>query len=96
MIRFVVVVVVALLFLDYTAAAAQSVYGQRLVGTDNMVLPVASRLLSSDSHMHVNRGSVLAWDINAPKGSPIYPVAPGVVAYAGCLASAIKLAPRIY
>ena len=65
-------------------AEAQSPYGRRLVGRGGLALPVASRLLSSDAHMHVGRGSVLAWDINAPLGSPIFPIAPGTVIYAGC------------
>lgn len=73
-----------LIILSSTPVSSQSVYGQRLVGRNNFVLPVASRLLSSDSVMHERRGSVLAWDINAPKHSPIYPIAAGMVIYAGC------------
>lgn len=65
-------------------AGAQSPYGRRLVGRNGLALPVASRLLSSDAHMHVGRGSVLAWDLNAPLGSPIFPIAPGTVIYSGC------------
>lgn len=64
-------------------AIAQT-YGQRLQGANGWLLPVASRLLGSTSQDHLNRGSVLAWDISASVGSPIFPIAAGKVEYAGC------------
>lgn len=47
-------------------------------------LPTLSRILSSDEKDHTDRGSVYAWDISAPYGTPIHPISPGVVKYAGC------------
>lgn len=68
-----------------SAAIAQADYGQRVPSRDNRWLtPVASRLLSSDEHMHKRRGSVDAWDISAPLGSAIYPMGPGRVTVANC------------
>lgn len=67
-----------------TSANAQAVYGQRLQGQGGWLLPVASRLLCSDSAMHVRRNSIPSWDICAPNGSAIYAAAPGRVIYAGC------------
>ncbi len=76
---------VVLMMLLPTAAIAQSDYGQRVPSRDNRWLtPVASRLLSSDEHMHLRRGSVDAWDISAPLGSPIYSMGPGRVIVANC------------
>ena len=63
-----------------TTVQAQS----RLQGRNGWLLPVACNTLSSDEHMHLRRGSVNAWDITCPKGSPIYPMAPAKVMYAGC------------
>lgn len=66
-------------------ANAQTLYGERLPSRDGRwLLPVASRLLSSDTHAHTRRGSIPSWDINAPSGSPVYASAPGRVIYAGC------------
>lgn len=74
-----------LLALLPTLVYAQADYGQRIPSRDNRWLtPVASRLLSSDEHMHLGRGSVDAWDISAPLGSAIYPMGPGRVIVANC------------
>lgn len=48
------------------------------------LLPVAGNVLCSDEHRHIGRGSVRAWDLCVPYGSATYPIAPGVVEYAGC------------
>ena len=48
------------------------------------LIPVAGGLLSSDEQDHTGRGSVFAWDISVPFGTPIYPMAGGRVSYAGC------------
>lgn len=81
----IVLVAIALMMVPTTAnAQSQSLYGQRLQGSGGWLLPVASRLLCSDSAMHVRRGSVPSWDICTPQGSAIYPAAPGRVIYAGC------------
>jgi hypothetical protein len=47
-------------------------------------LPVAGRILTSDEQAHIDRGSINAWDINAFLGTPIRPIAPGKIGYAGC------------
>ena len=41
-------------------------------------------VLSSDGPMHINRGSVCAWDWTAGCGTKIYPAKAGTVKYAGC------------
>ncbi|MBV7331675.1 M23 family metallopeptidase [Chloroflexi bacterium TSY] len=46
--------------------------------------PVEGTLLSSHEDDHIGRGSVYAWDVTVPFGSPVYPMAPGRVTYAGC------------
>lgn len=46
--------------------------------------PVAGNILCSDEHAHIGRGSVRAWDLCVPFGSAVYPIADGVVEYAGC------------
>lgn len=51
---------------------------------EQWALPVATNILCSDEHRHVNRGSVLAWDLCAPFGSDVYALGPGIVTYAGC------------
>lgn len=57
----------------------------RLVSKDGQWLaPVASTVLSSDGADHLARRSVLAWDLNAPEGTPVYPMAAGRVSYASC------------
>ncbi len=48
------------------------------------LLPVATKVLCSDEQRHINRGSVRAWDLCAPYGSSVYPIADGIVVYAGC------------
>ena len=80
--RIVLLTIALLVFLPSSARAQQS--GVRLASADGSILvPVASNVLCSDERMHLNRGSVQAWDICAPKGTPIYPMADGVVEYAG-------------
>jgi len=57
----------------------------RLASKDGRWLtPVGSRILSSDAAAHRKRGSVPAWDISAPEGSWVMPMAPGEVVYSGC------------
>src|SRR4051812_17381322 len=46
--------------------------------------PVAATLLASDEDDHIARNSVWAWDMVAPFGTPVYPMAGGRVLYAGC------------
>lgn len=73
--------------LDIHIAGAQSwpLDGGRAVSRDGRWLaPVSSFLLSSDEDDHKRRGSVDAWDISAPYGTPIYPMGAGQVVYAGC------------
>ena len=48
------------------------------------LLPVAGNVLCSDEHAHIGRGSVRAWDLCVPFGSAVYPIADGVIEYAGC------------
>ena len=78
------VAVSVLVALMWSTASGQSTYGQRLQGANGWLLPVASRLLGSTSQDHIGRGSVLAWDVSASVGTPIFPIADGVVEYAGC------------
>lgn len=60
-------------------------YGDRLPSKDGRwLLPVATLHLGSNERDHINRGSVQAWDLIAPSGSPVFPIADGVVKYAGC------------
>jgi hypothetical protein len=81
-VRAVLLAVVVFALLPSAASAQQS--GVRLSSEDGSILvPVASNVLCSDERMHLNRGSVQAWDVCAPKGTPIYPMADGVVEYAG-------------
>lgn len=78
------VAIIATLVIVATAQA-QSLYGQRLQSNDgSMVLPVATRLLCSDSTDHTNRGSIPSWDLCVPKSTPIFAAAPGVVILAAC------------
>lgn len=59
--------------------------GGRAVSRDGKwLVPVANALLSSDEHDHLRRGSVNAWDLTMPLGSPVYAMAAGEVTYAGC------------
>jgi hypothetical protein len=72
-----VAVVVALLA---STASGQGTYGQRVASRDGRWLsPVASRLIGSNEQDHLNRGSVYAWDWSASVGTPIFPLADGVV-----------------
>jgi hypothetical protein len=45
---------------------------------------IGDTVLSSDAQMHLNRGSVCAWDFTAECGRSIYPIKAGWVTYAGC------------
>lgn len=73
-----------LMFLP-TTVNAQSLYGQRLASKDGKwLLPVATLHLGSTEADHIRRGSVQAWDLIAPLGSPVFPIADGVIEYAGC------------
>lgn len=59
--------------------------GGRILSRDGQwVAPVVGGLLSSDEDDHLRRGSVYAWDVSAPYGSFIFPMAAGTVSYAGC------------
>jgi hypothetical protein len=59
--------------------------GGRVLSRDGKWLtPVANPLLSSDENDHLRRGSVNAWDLTVPLGTPVYPMAAGTVEYAGC------------
>lgn len=72
-----VAMVVALLA---STASGQGTYGQRVASRDGRWLsPVASRLIGSNEQDHLNRGSVYAWDWSASVGTPIFPLADGVV-----------------
>jgi hypothetical protein len=77
--------VVLLLSLMPIVAHAQGNYGQRTKSRDGQwMTPVASRILCSTENMHIGRGSVNAWDVCAPKGTPIYPMGAGRVTVANC------------
>lgn len=83
--RLAVLVVVLALWPQLAIAQSAPLYGQRLASKDGKwLLPVASLHLTSTESDHIKRGSVQAWDITAPKGTPIFPIADGVVEYAGC------------
>lgn len=59
--------------------------GGRAISRDGRWLaPVSNPLLSSDENDHLRRGSVNAWDLTVPLGTPVYPMAAGQVEYAGC------------
>lgn len=78
------VIIAVMVMLTPDTALAQ-LYGNRLASKDGKwLLPVASLHLTSTEADHIRRGSVQAWDITAPKGTPIFPIADGVVEYAGC------------
>lgn len=72
--------------LPATAVAQQGgLYSNRLASKDGKwLLPVATLHLGSTERDHLNRGSVQAWDLIAPKGAPVFPIASGIVEYAGC------------
>lgn len=79
-----VIIAVMVAMLTPAIALAQ-LYGNRLASKDGKwLLPVASLHLTSTEADHIRRGSVQAWDITAPKGTPIFPIADGVIEYAGC------------
>lgn len=66
-------------------AHAQTTTAPRLRSNNGAwLLPVAGDVLCSDEHRHIGRGSVRAWDLCVPYGSATYPIADGVVEYAGC------------
>jgi murein DD-endopeptidase MepM/ murein hydrolase activator NlpD len=71
-----------LAILSSNTAAAQQPRVQSRNGA--WLLPVAGNVLCSDEHAHIGRGSVRAWDLCVPFGSAVYPIADGVVEYAGC------------
>lgn len=72
--------VMTLLLLSGEQVSGQSTYGQRVASRDGRWLsPVASRLIGSNEQDHLNRGSVYAWDWSASVGTPIFPLADGVV-----------------
>ena len=70
-----------LLVLSSATAHAQDRLQSR---NGSWLLPVVGNVLCSDEHAHIGRGSVRAWDLCVPFGSAIYPIADGVVEYAGC------------
>lgn len=74
-----------LIFLDTMTIYSQRDYGQRIKSRDGQWLtPVASRVLCSTENMHIGRGSVAAWDICAPLGTPVFPMGNGIVTVANC------------
>lgn len=79
-----IIVAIALSFAA-SPAQGQQLYGQRLSSKDGRwLLPVATLHLGSTEADHIRRGSVQAWDLIAPLGSPVFPIADGVIEYAGC------------
>lgn len=67
------------------ALAQDNLYGKRLVSIDGaLALPVASVLLCSTAEQHLGRGSINAWDLCAPLGTPIFAAASGKVILANC------------
>jgi hypothetical protein len=77
-------ITVVVLCLFPSVAIAQGTYGQRVASRDGKwLLPVASNMLGSHEHDHKMRDSVDAWDVTASVGSPVFPIADGVVEYAG-------------
>jgi len=81
---FVFVAILIALLPTAVVAQSDSDYGQRLQGANGWLLPVATKILGSDEHKHLGRGSVNAWDLVAPNGSAIYAMTTGTVEYAGC------------
>lgn len=81
---FVFVVILIAMLPSAAVAQSDSDYGQRLQGANGWLLPVATKILGSDEHKHLGRGSVNAWDLVAPNGSAIYAMTNGTVEYAGC------------
>lgn len=78
-------VLFALCFASVVKAQFWPFSGGLLVSYDGRWLaPVEETLLSSHEDDHVERGSVYAWDVTLPFGSPVYPMVPGRVTYAGC------------
>jgi hypothetical protein len=58
--------------------------GRAISRDGRWLAPVSNPLLSSDENDHLRRGSVNAWDLTVPLGTPVYPMAAGQVEYAGC------------
>lgn len=56
----------------------------RIQGANGWLAPVPSNILSSDEDDHLRRNSVNSWDLTVPEGTVAYPMAAGVVIYAGC------------
>jgi murein DD-endopeptidase MepM/ murein hydrolase activator NlpD len=84
--RILFVLIIAASLLPTVAMAQQGgLYSNRLLSKDGKwLLPVATLHLGSTERDHLNRGSVQAWDLVAPGGSPVFPIASGIVEYAGC------------
>ncbi|MCB0186657.1 MAG: M23 family metallopeptidase, partial [Caldilineaceae bacterium] len=86
--RLAFLVIVNLIWLLWpTSAFAQfwpALGGRTLSRDGQWMFPVIGGVLSSDEDDHLKRGSVYAWDLSAPYGSFIFPMAAGRVSYAGC------------
>lgn len=66
-------------------AQGADLYGKRLASKDGQwLLPVATFHLGSTDDDHVGRGSINSWDLVAPKGTPVFAAAPGIIEAAGC------------
>lgn len=84
---FLIFLLIIELGISTTPVAAQfwpAVNGRAVSRDGKWLAPVGSPLLSSDEDDHLRRGSVNAWDLTVPLGTPVYPMAAGVVTYAGC------------
>lgn len=84
--RYVVGLAVAIIATIAIVSGAQAQDTAQRVRSINgaWAMPVAGNVQCSDEHRHINRGSVRAWDLCVPYGSAVYPLADGVVEYAGC------------
>lgn len=72
-------IVISLIFIQ------SFIFLPRLQSNNRMWLaPVATNVIGSTSQDHINRGSVLAIDWTAYKGSYVYPPADSKVLYSGC------------
>lgn len=84
--KFIVILTIIMALLPLVAQAQEPrLYGDRLVSKDGKwLLPIASLHLTSTEQDHLGRGSVQAWDITGPKLQVVYPIADGIVEFAGC------------